>query len=102
MRASLTRSWERLTTSSSIMPPAKARAGRAGARRTSNPTTPDWDAGSEAADTRAAAAPTTRVVPAGSDAVVIDNSAVGIGGRWDTFQSRLRERRKEVVGTGSA
>lgn len=38
-----------------------------------------------------------RVVPAGSDAVVIDNSAVGIGGRWDTFQSRLRERRKQAV-----
>jgi hypothetical protein len=29
--------------------------------------------------------------------VVISHSAVGIGGRWDTFQSRLRERRKEVV-----
>ncbi len=40
---------------------------------------------------------TGRVVPAGADAVVIDNSAVGIGGRWDTFQSRLRERRKEAV-----
>jgi hypothetical protein len=39
----------------------------------------------------------TRVVPAGTDSVVISNSAVGIGGRWDTFQSRLRERRKEAV-----
>jgi len=38
-----------------------------------------------------------RVVPAGTDTVVISNSAVGIGGRWDTFQARLRERRKEVV-----
>ena len=37
-----------------------------------------------------------RAVPAGTDSVVIDNSAKGIGGRWDTFQSRLRERRKEV------
>ena len=37
------------------------------------------------------------MVPAGTDSVVIGNSAVGIGGRWDTFQSRLRERRKEVV-----
>ena len=35
-----------------------------------------------------------RVIPAGGDAVVIENTAVGIGGRWDTFQSRLRERRK--------
>ena len=49
------------------------------------------------ADLEAAAAPTGRVVPAGSDSVVISNSAVGIGGRWDTFQSRLRERRKEAV-----
>jgi sporulation protein YlmC with PRC-barrel domain len=38
-----------------------------------------------------------RVVPTGTDSVVISNSAVGIGGRWDTFQSRLRERRKEAV-----
>lgn len=49
------------------------------------------------ADIEAAATPTERVVPAGADAVVIENSAVGIGGRWDTFQSRLRERRKEAV-----
>ena len=49
------------------------------------------------ADVEAAAAPTERAVPAGTDAVVINSSAVGIGGRWDTFQSRLRERRKEAV-----
>jgi sporulation protein YlmC with PRC-barrel domain len=36
---------------------------------------------------------------AGTDTVEIDNSANGIGGRWDTFQDRLRERRKEVIGT---
>jgi hypothetical protein len=40
---------------------------------------------------------TERVVPAGVDTVAINTSAVGIGGRWDTFQARLRERRKEVV-----
>jgi sporulation protein YlmC with PRC-barrel domain len=34
---------------------------------------------------------------ASTDTVEIDNSAVGIGGRWDTFQDRLRERRKEVI-----
>jgi hypothetical protein len=45
----------------------------------------------------AATAPTERVVPAGSDDVVIANSGAGIGGRWDTFQARLRERRKEAV-----
>jgi sporulation protein YlmC with PRC-barrel domain len=38
-----------------------------------------------------------RIIPAGTDSVVISNSAVGIGGRWDTFQSQLRERRKEAV-----
>lgn len=43
----------------------------------------------------------TRVIPAGSDAVVIDNTAVGIGGRWDTFQSRLRQRRKQSAFGGS-
>ena len=48
-------------------------------------------------DQEAAARSTERVVPAGTDSVVISNSAVGIGGRWDTFQSRLRERRKEAV-----
>jgi sporulation protein YlmC with PRC-barrel domain len=49
------------------------------------------------ADLEAASSPTERAVPAGTDSVVISNSAVGIGGRWDTFQSRLRERRKEAV-----
>ncbi len=48
-------------------------------------------------DLAAADAPTGRIVPAGADAVVISNSAAGIGGRWDTFQSRLRERRREAV-----
>jgi hypothetical protein len=51
------------------------------------------------ADAAAASASTGRVVPAGVDTVVISNSANGIGDRWDTFQSRLRERRKEAAGT---
>jgi sporulation protein YlmC with PRC-barrel domain len=37
---------------------------------------------------------------AGTSTVEIDTSAVGIGPRWDTFQDRLRERRKEVIGRG--
>jgi sporulation protein YlmC with PRC-barrel domain len=37
---------------------------------------------------------------ASTDTVEIDNTAVGIGPRWDTFQDRLRERRKEVIGAG--
>ena len=53
--------------------------------------------GSTRSDLNAASSATERVVPAGTDSVVISNSAVGIGGRWDTFQSRLRQRRKEAV-----
>lgn len=39
---------------------------------------------------------------ASTDTVVISQGAMGIGPRWDTFQNRLRERRKEVINTGSA
>ncbi|MGB7133348.1 MAG: PRC-barrel domain-containing protein, partial [Candidatus Sulfotelmatobacter sp.] len=38
---------------------------------------------------------------ASTDTVYIDSNANGIGGRWDTFQDRLRERRKEVIGARS-
>lgn len=38
---------------------------------------------------------------ASTDSVEISQSAMGIGPRWDTFQNRLRERRKEVITTGS-
>jgi sporulation protein YlmC with PRC-barrel domain len=47
----------------------------------------------------------TEMIPAGyaasTDTVVIDTSANGIGPRWDTFQDRLRERRKEVINVGT-
>ena len=59
--------------------------------------TSGWAAGSEGSAVDSGGSTTERVVPAGTDSVVISNSAVGIGGRWDTFQSRLRERRKEAV-----
>lgn len=55
--------------------------------------------GASRAEVNSAESITERAVPAGTDSVVISNSAVGIGGRWDTFQSRLRERRKEAVST---
>jgi hypothetical protein len=58
---------------------------------------PPVGAGTRRADLDSPSPTTDRVVPAGTDSVVISNSAVGIGGRWDTFQSRLRERRKEAV-----
>jgi hypothetical protein len=37
---------------------------------------------------------------ASTDTVEIENGPNGIGGRWDTFQDRLRERRKEVINLG--
>ncbi len=37
---------------------------------------------------------------AGTETMVITSSANGIGARWDRFQDRLRERRKEVIGLG--
>src|SRR5581483_8109630 len=40
---------------------------------------------------------TDRIIPAGADDVTIQNSAAGIGPRWDTFVSRLRQRRRDVV-----
>jgi hypothetical protein len=44
---------------------------------------------------------TTGGFAASTDTVEISNGAMGIGPRWDTFQDRLRERRKEVIRTGS-
>lgn len=38
---------------------------------------------------------------ASTDSVVISSNAVGIGPRWDRFQDRLRERRKQVIVKGS-
>lgn len=44
---------------------------------------------------------TTGGYAASTNSVEISQSANGIGPRWDTFQNRLRERRKEVINTGS-
>jgi PRC-barrel domain protein len=75
---------------------AEAHGIRTGANVT--PMSPSLSTASQAqADWAAASSPSDRAIPAGVDSVVISNSAVGIGGRWDTFQSRLRERRKEAV-----
>jgi len=38
---------------------------------------------------------------AGTDSVEISSGAMGMGPRWDTFQNRLRERRKEVIRSGA-
>jgi sporulation protein YlmC with PRC-barrel domain len=58
---------------------------------------PPVGTGASIANLDSASGSTERAVPAGTDSVVISNSAVGTGGRWDTFQSRLRERRKEAI-----
>jgi hypothetical protein len=54
-----------------------------------------------AADTTDTGAFTEGGFAASTDSVVISQSAVGIGPRWDRFQDRLRERRKQVITKGS-
>jgi sporulation protein YlmC with PRC-barrel domain len=49
------------------------------------------------ASVRAASVETERIVPAGQDSVLISSNAAGIGPRYDTFQARLRERRREAA-----
>ncbi len=39
----------------------------------------------------------SRIIPAASNEVNIEASAVGIGSRWSNFEDRLRQRRKEVT-----
>jgi sporulation protein YlmC with PRC-barrel domain len=39
----------------------------------------------------------SRVIPAGSDEVTIQNSAVGIGARWSNFEGRLRQHRRDIT-----
>ncbi|MFZ0297469.1 MAG: PRC-barrel domain-containing protein [Candidatus Sulfotelmatobacter sp.] len=81
---------------------------RAGTDRNVTPTTQQMPGNSPSAR---AAGPATGNVDTGAfteggfaastDSVVISQSAVGIGPRWDRFQDRLRERRKQVITTGS-
>lgn len=58
---------------------------------------PTASTSSQRADLDAASRPTDRIIPAGTNTVVISRNAEGIGGRWDTFQRRLREHRKQAV-----
>jgi hypothetical protein len=39
----------------------------------------------------------SRIIPAGSNEVTVQNSAVGIGSRWLNFEDRLRQRRRDVT-----
>src|SRR3954469_1133016 len=76
---------------------AAAEQGHGGPIAPRRPVSSTRGEGVNESDLAAADAPTGRIVPAGADTVEISNTAAGIGGRWDTFQSRLRERRREAV-----
>jgi sporulation protein YlmC with PRC-barrel domain len=39
----------------------------------------------------------SRVIPAGSNVVTIQSSGAGIGGRWLTFEQRLRQHRRDLT-----
>ena len=39
----------------------------------------------------------SRIIPATANEVTIQSSAVGIGSRWLTFESRLRQRRRDIT-----
>ena len=39
----------------------------------------------------------SRIIPAGSNEVTIQMSAAGIGGRWSTFEQRLRQHRRHIT-----
>jgi sporulation protein YlmC with PRC-barrel domain len=39
----------------------------------------------------------SRIIPAAADDVTIESSGAGIGARWLTFESRLRQRRRDVT-----
>ena len=39
----------------------------------------------------------SRIIPAGADAVTIEDSGAGIGARWLNFESRLRQRRRDIT-----
>ncbi len=79
----------RLGTDRNITPTTKQMEGSP-AGTTTGSASLGWGAGSESGDAERSTTTTDRIIPAGTDTVEISNSAVGIGGRSDTFQSRLR------------
>jgi sporulation protein YlmC with PRC-barrel domain len=56
------------------------------------PATGGTSFGGASAGTRA-----ERIIPPTANDVTISSSAAGLGARWDTFQSHLRQRRKQAV-----
>ena len=53
--------------------------------------------GSQLSRDEIAKATPDRFISADADDVVIQNSVVGIGSRWSTFEARLRSRRREIT-----
>ena len=53
--------------------------------------------GSQLSPGEIANATPARFIAAGDDEVVIQNSAVGIGSRWSSFEDRLRSRRRDIT-----
>jgi len=53
--------------------------------------------GSQFSPDEIAKATPDRFIPADADDVVIQNSAVGIGSRWSSFEDRLRNRRRDIT-----
>ena len=86
----------RMGTDRNITPTTKQMEGSP-AGTTSGSVSLGWAAGSESGDAERSTTTTDRIIPAGTDTVEISNRALGIGGRRDTFHSRLRHRRKEAV-----
>jgi hypothetical protein len=81
---------------------------RLGTDRNITPTTQQMPESSSSSRAAAAAAATEDTgaftepgFAASTDSVVISQGAMGIGPRWDRFQDQLRERRKQVISSGS-
>ena len=81
----------RLGTDRNITPTTQQMSGNSPSIRTEDVVSEKEDAGGF----------TTGGYAASTDSLEISQGANGIGPRWDTFQNRLRERRKEVISTGS-
>src|SRR3954468_14347256 len=82
----------RAETDRNITPTTYQAEGNVNSQRAAGLPTQSSGSSADDASIRAASGRTDRIVPAGTDSVVIENSATGIGSRWDTFQARLRER----------
>lgn len=88
-------------TDRNITPTTQQMPGNSPSARAADSASGRSTAGSSSADMTDTDAIEQRGFAASTDSVEISQSANGIGPRWDTFQDRLRERRKEVINTGA-